>query len=113
MENSFGLAVEGQLEAVGQEGAEHGHLLVVAGADFAGGYGDDVVVAGVNPVGAAEDGSRVEIVGGGDEELEGVVLFDEAIGALHGDVAAVFCFGIDGFDGGYFEGVEPGAWGLG
>ena len=68
----FLLAVEGELEPVGEESADHGHLFVVIGADVAGGDGGDVVVGGVEPGRAAGDGTGVEIVGGGDEKSEGV-----------------------------------------
>ena len=51
--------MEGELEAVGEEGAEHAHLLVAGGALFAGGDGEDVEVVVIDPGGAAGDGLGV------------------------------------------------------
>lgn len=44
MEKIFRFAVEEEFEAIGEEGAQHDHLLVVGGLLFAGCESDDVVV---------------------------------------------------------------------
>jgi hypothetical protein len=102
----FLFAMKDELEAVGKERAEHGHLLVVIGAQVARSDGNNVVVVGRDPGWSARDGFGTEIVCGSDEQLQGVVLADEAVDALHDEVSAGFGIVLDRLDSGYFKGVE-------
>ena len=68
------------------------------------------VVVGIDPRGSAGDGSGIQVVCGCNKQLEGVRLFDEAIAALHGDVAAGLRIRLHRLDGCYLECVECWSW---
>src|ERR1700729_2934596 len=105
--------MECEFEPISQKVAKHRHLFLAGWPDLAWSYGDDVVVVGLDPGGSAGDGSGIQVVCCCDEQLEGVRLFDEAIVALHGDVATGFRIRLHRLDGCYLECVECGSWGWG
>jgi hypothetical protein len=100
---NLGLMMEGQLEPVGQEGAQHGHLLVVRGLGFTGGEGQDVVVIRFDPGWTTGNRLRIQVVGSSDEQLERVVLLHEPVETVHDNVARRFGSGLDRLDGSDFE----------
>src|SRR5665213_1837709 len=101
--------MEVEAEPVGKEIAQHRHLLVSRGPDLARSYGKNVVVIGFDPRRAAKNGSRIEIVCGCDEQLEGVILSGKTIGALHGNESAGLGIGSDALYGRHFKRFETGA----
>src|ERR1035441_7095955 len=107
--------MEVEAEPVCKEIAQHRHLLVARGPNLAGGDGNNVIVIGFYPCRSAENGSRIEIIGCCDEQLEGVVLLNKTTAALHDDVAAGLGIGSHRLDGRDFKRVETralnfGAW---
>ena len=98
--------MEVEAEPVCKEIAQHRHLLVARGPNLAGGDGNNVIVIGFYPCRSAENGSRIEIIGCCDEQLEGVVLLNKTTAALHDDVAAGLGIGSHRLDGRDFKGVE-------
>ena len=98
---SLSLFAKGELEAVGEKGAQHQIDLIGGGLGF--GLGGDVVMFGVDPGGSTGKLMVLDLVGHGDELLEGHVGGDESSTGLELEADAVFA-GMVGLDGGDFEG---------
>ena len=93
------------LEAVREQFAEHRHLLGEIGPELARRFGQNIVVVGIDPIGAARDNSRCQIVGRGHQGFQGVIPGHE-FSAFHADKSACLPVGRSGFDGGYVKLVE-------
>lgn len=95
--------MEGEREAIGEKLAEHRHLFVKTRLGVAGSRGLNVVVVGVEPGGASDDGLGREGECGGDEGSGGEVESLEALRGGHASDAASGPVERRGFDGRDFE----------
>ena len=82
-----GLAMHGEVEALGQKGLEHAHELGVAVGRL-GRFSEDAEPVGVEPVGAADNLTGADGVGADDATLEGNVLSID-LAVARGDAGGV------------------------
>src|SRR5579862_3310505 len=77
-----------KLKPVGQELAQHRHLLVKIGLDVTRRRGNNIEEVGIGPSRPARDGPRRETISSRNQLLQGKALRVESIDALHPDEPA-------------------------